>query len=438
MEYNTIIQPRQTSFIDYIASLYNTNGRNIRNITFQVTNDCCCACSYCYEINKSKDYMSFDTGKQIIDLLFNMYKENDEKAYINQTTQGFIFDFIGGEPFMNIEVISQICTYFFDKCILENPDWLMYWKISIISNGALYFTEAVQKFILQFKPFLDLQISLDGPEDVHNACRVYHNGTGNFKDAFKAFQDLRTRFPNSGGGTKITISPNNLNKLYDIVVFFLNLGLDFIPANCILEYQWTNKEAKIYYFQLKQIADLLINKKDLINFSLFRDYFYHPMPETDNVYFCGGMGAMLAFAPDGIAYPCLRFMPSSLGNNIKPIIIGNAKNGIYQTEQEKEYKKIFDQANRKSISTQKCYNCPIASGCPYCAAWNYQSSGHLLHRNTNICVMHKAASLANVYFWNNFYEKHNSKQKFKMFLPKEDALEIIDENEYNMLKNLQN
>jgi hypothetical protein len=47
---------------------------------------------------------------------------------------------------------------------------------------------------------------------------------------------------------------------------------------------------------------------------------------------------MLAFDPEGNAYPCLRYMPSSLGSDCPPIIIGNT-DGVYNTS---EYKAIYD------------------------------------------------------------------------------------------------
>ena len=47
--------------------------------------------------------------------------------------------------------------------------------------------------------------------------------------------------------------------------------------------------------------------------------------------------------------------------------------------------------------------------------------------------MHRARSLATVYYWNNVYKKGNEDKVFPLFLPKELALEIISEEEYNML-----
>jgi hypothetical protein len=44
---------------------------------------------------------------------------------------------------------------------------------------------------------------------------------------------------------------------------------------------------------------------------------------------------MLAFDPHGNAYPCLRYMESSLGGEVEPLIIGDT-NGIYNTPESQE------------------------------------------------------------------------------------------------------
>ena len=48
-----------------------------RSITFQVTDDCCLKCSYCYQGHKGHAMMTKETAKAIIDLLFQMYEEDN-------------------------------------------------------------------------------------------------------------------------------------------------------------------------------------------------------------------------------------------------------------------------------------------------------------------------------------------------------------------------
>lgn len=51
--------------------------------------------------------------------------------------------------------------------------------------------------------------------------------------------------------------------------------------------------------------------------------------------------------------------------------------------------------------------------------------------------MHKARFLASSYLWNKAYKKHNENDRYPFErIPKEWALEIIDEEEYNMLLEL--
>ena len=79
--------------------------------------------------------MSFEVAKKFIDdLLTNKY----EIASVENTC-GIIFDFIGGEPLLEIELIDQILSYAMDKMIEMRHSWLVYSRANIGSNGLLYF-----------------------------------------------------------------------------------------------------------------------------------------------------------------------------------------------------------------------------------------------------------------------------------------------------------
>ena len=138
----------------------------------------------------------------------------------------------------------------------------------------------------------------------------------------------------------------------------------------------------------------------------------------------------------GNMYPCIRYMDSSLNNKQKALNIGNIYTGYLITEEEKENYNLISNITRRSQSTDECYYCPIGEGCSWCSAYNYEEFGTPNKRATYICCMHKARSLANVYYWNTLYKYLNIDKKFTMHLPKEEALKIIDEQEYNYLLNL--
>lgn len=387
----------------------------------------------CYQGHKGHRVMSKEVARKGVDLLFDMYEKNDS-PFINKKTKAIILDFIGGEPLMAIDVIDYICTYFVQKCLELDHPWLYTWRASMTSNGALYFEPAVQNFLKKFRGNVSFSITLDGPKEIHDACRVYHDGRGNFDDAYAAMKHFNSHYYEELG-TKVTIAPENLHNLNKIVDFFLAEGMNLIHANCVYEAKWTYEHAKVFYDELKKMADKLLDRNDETTVSLFDEAFFKPLPAEENSNWCGGDMKMLAFDPDGVAYPCLRYMSSSLGTDRAPIIVGSV-DGLFVTEEQKNIKEYMDKITRRSQSTDECFNCPIAGGCAWCSAWNYQETGSVNKRSTNICTMHKARSLANVYYWNKWYKLNGIDKVFKMYLPKEEALKIIDEQEYDMLAEL--
>lgn len=425
----------QKSFQDAILVQYYSSDKkaNCRSVTLQVTDDCCLNCSYCYQINKKHNMMTIGTAKKIIDLLFKMYDDNKEDDFINHHTKGIVLEFIGGEPFMNIEVIEYATQYFFNKCVEKQHIWLMNSIIQISTNGMLYFNERVQKYIKRYKELLSITITLDGPKELHDACRVDYNGNGSFDTVIKAWEDWIKLVDERNINTKITIAPENLLYLNKIFDFFLDKKVQSIYANPIYEHNWTIEEAKIYYNELKILADKLLSN-DIAYSSLFDGKKGMPLPLDDenNRNWCGGTGLMLAFDPFGIAYPCLRYMSSSLGDQQKPIIIGSY-DGLFKTKEEIDNNNMLINITRTSQSTEECINCPVASGCGWCSAYNYQVYGTPNKRSTNICWMHRAESLANVYYWNKFYKMNNLTKRFPMYLPRDIATKIISNEEYDKL-----
>ena len=97
----------------------------------------------------------------------------------------------------------------------------------------------------------------------------------------------------------------------------------------------------------------------------------------------------------------------------------------------------LEKITRRSQSTDHCYYCSIAKGCAWCSGYNYQVFGTPNKRATYICVMHKARALANAYFWNCYVKQKGITERFLIHLSKEEALKIISEIEYQLLKKLE-
>lgn len=344
-------------------------GRKVMSkvVTFQVTDACNLACTYCYQINKGERRMTFETAKKLVDALLS----NDPKlaGYINpENSPAIVLEFIGGEPFLNIELIEKVVDYFYDNAIKMCHPWATKFRISICSNGVLYRDPKVQEFLKRYQNLISFSVTIDGNKELHDSCRVFPDGSPSYDLAVDAAQDWMNR--GYYMGSKITIAPNNLKYLYDAIIHFQTLGYEEINANTVFEKGWTIEHAKEFYNQLKRISDYWVDN-DLVEthyLSLFQDIesYFCPKDPMDNDNWCGGTGSMLAMDPDGYLYPCIRYMESSLGTDIAPLRIGHIDVGIGQTECDKNCIDCLNSITRRSQSTDECFNCPIAGGCAWC------------------------------------------------------------------------
>ena len=439
---------RFEQYQDMISRLYpEIEGKNpidgatlsTSNVTFQVTDDCNLKCTYCYQINKGKHAMSFDVAKKFIDLLL----DNNEytQQYIDTRSKAaIIIDFIGGEPFLEVELMDQIVDYFVEQMILKDHPWQYNYMVSISSNGTLYFEPKVQAFIKKHLKHLSLSISIDGNKQLHDACRVFEDGSGSYDVAIAAVHHYMNVL---GGnmGSKMTLAPENISYTYEAVVSLIEQGYTEINLNCVYEKGWNENHATVLYYQLKKLADYLImnDLSDKIYISMFVDTFFRPKPPEDTGNWCGGNGQMIAVDYKGDIYPCVRYMESSLGDQVPPIIIGNVYDGLMTDAKCRACAKALKAVNRKTQSTEECYNCSIAEGCSWCQAYNYQDSGgDFNHRAIYICVMHQARALANSYYWNLKFLYSKENKRMKLWLEDEKALKIIPEEELFLLRALEN
>ena len=505
---------RFEQYQDTIARLYpetihevvNEGGEETkvlsRPITFCVTNACQLRCKYCYETHKGNSFMPFETAKKFIDLLLSGEKGMDK--YINpDISPAVVIEFIGGEPFLAIDLMDEIMDYWMDRTTELMHPWADKYMISICSNGVAYFEPKVQKFLEKHKDHMSFSVTIDGNKELHNACRVYA-GTdiGCYDEAVAAAKDWMDR--GYYMGSKVTLAPSNIQYMYDAIMHMVDMGYNEVLANCVYEAEWTNEDALLFYEQGKKLADEFL-KRDLdfeneFYCSLYEENYFRPKDENDVenwcfpagtmiltpngekpietlsigddviskdginliedilihesgdivkikasgmldtfvtkehpywvmkknsdtpewipvgqlvkgdkiclknqdgctwvdvdlvepinkvmevynltvsnehsfvangavVHNCGGNGVMIACDWDGEIYPCIRYMEMSLGNDQPKLPIGNVDDGIMQTPEQLQNVKCLQCVNRRTQSTDECFNCPIAEGCSWC------------------------------------------------------------------------
>ena len=409
-------------------------GNFVRTITFQVTEACNMACTYCYQHDKTPKRMSFETGKKFIDLLL----EPSEKSsgYITSTEcPGCILEFIGGEPFLEIELIDQLTDYFLERCMELNHPWATRYRISFTSNGISYFEPKVQQYLRKHKGMVSLSVTIDGNKEMHDACRLDLHGNPTYDRAIAAADHWRQISGYKNLSSKVTLSPYNVNMTSKALIDLIDHGYEVIHCNCVYEKGWEIEHATVLYEELKNVADYLLdnNLQDKVQLSILDNVAGTPQIGNDMPW-CGGSGLMMCVAPDGNIYPCLRYTPSSIGQNTKLITIGNVDDGFLSTPEEQQTLQCMKCVTRSSqCKGKECENCPIKTCCGDCAAYSWEVTGKIGERTTFHCDTHKARILAMVYYRNKKYIAAGSNNRFKMYIPKDWATPIIGEDEYEML-----
>lgn len=368
-----------------------------KSITFIVTKDCQLACKYCYLVGKNeKERMTWEVAKQAIDYILNNEDKFEEDSVV--------WDFIGGEPFLEIELIDKICDYIKIEMFKRNHKWFNSYRFSFSTNGINYHTDKVQNFIKKNREHLSIGITIDGTKKKHDLNRIWKGEgpeKGSYEDVVKNIPLWLKQFPEAS--TKVTISSTDIPYIKESVLHLYSLGIHEVNINCVFEDVWNDGDDKLFEEQLIQLADAIIDNNLYENnsCSFFSEFIGKPLDKKlENQNWCGA-GKMLSIDAAGNFYPCTRFAQYSLRNK-KAWIIGDIHNGI-----DNNRLRPFLTLDRCTQSSQECIDCDVASGCAWCQGENYDAANTptIYQRSTAICKMHKARVRANNYYWNKLFRK---------------------------------
>ena len=368
-----------------------------KQITLIVTKECQLACKYCYLVGKnSNERMSLEIAKKAVDYILS------HEDYFRE--EAVIWDFIGGEPFIEIDLIDKICDYIKIEMYKSNHHWFSAYRFSMTTNGINYHTPKVQAFITKNIKHLSIGVTIDGTKRKHDLNRIWKGVVpekGSYDDVVKNIPLWVKQFPY--GGTKVTISSADIPYIKESVLHLYELGIHEVNINCVFEDVWHEGDDLLFEQQLLDLADIIIDSEYYKDYacSFYNENIGKPMDKIlENQNWCGA-GNMLAIDAAGNFYPCTRFAQYSLREK-KAWMIGNIANGI-----DKNKLRPFLTLDRCTQSKQECIDCEVARGCAWCQGENYDSSEGttIYQRATAICKMHKAHVRANNYYWNKLYRK---------------------------------
>jgi radical SAM peptide maturase (CXXX-repeat target family) len=367
---------------------YKQKGETVNGetISFMITEKCNLRCDYCYEENKKHITMDLQTAKDAVDYVL----DREPRKEIG------IFEFIGGEPLVEFDLIYDVIKYLDRKMLKIDHPWKDNYMISLTTNGT-QFTDKIKTILKRNRKRMSVGLSLDGTRKAHNL-----NRDNSYDKIMEDFDWWRKTFP--WNTIKATVNHKTLPMLADSVKHLVGLGLTNIQINNVFENIWDENDPKIFKEQLIEVADFLIEDKKYENIHV--GYFTHLYNDTSNMLetqsWCGSGTSMLSIGINGELYPCHRFQTLSKRDNLS---IGNIYDGV-------DYNKVrpFEFVNLKNVQgeyKEKCKKCDYRNMCSWCTAWNYDESGSLFKRDGMYCEMVKAKYEANKYFFEKIKEVEN-------------------------------
>jgi len=370
LEYENLLVPvnfNENSFVEKARKIMVEQDIGT-NVEFIVTYRCNFRCLYCYA-GQSPPHMSKDTAQYAVNFARKMADERKSKAMKIQ--------FIGGEPLLNTDAISIIC----EQMAEFRDDRKLIMRTSLTSNGSLL-TREILRTIKNVGP-IDIQLTLDGPEVIHNQRRPMINGNSfrtiinNIEKCIKDIDELAIR---------INVDYDNMDYIPQFLSELRKLVPETTSLSMVPTFSHTDSSAQYsgHCFKKEDLAPQLANIWDEA-LALGYPPSWNPYPTFMS---CGAvMPGSIAIDPFGDIYKCA----ASYGNT--SLSVGNIKNGL-----DTRIGGIYDQfinRDKKILDSGQCHGCaalPICMG--GCAFKSLREKG----------VMHKSIC------------RHDQKECFENFV----------------------
>ena len=369
--------------------------------TYQIftNNDCNLRCKYCYEHIKGTKINNITTIKTFIDksILEITLNDNDKP--------NVMYEIIGGESLLHIDLVEQICDYIFEKFIQYKIK--THPTIAISTNGTIL-NDKVKNFFYKYGRYIDLGISIDGCKKCHDLNRVDIHGNGSYDKIIENLEFFKKHICKYRLSVKATFNHDNIKYYSESILELIKLGFTNIVGNAVYEEYWKEEEWESIFEQLRIVADYLIDN-DLEDKIAIRqinpehsNYKDLPigLPRENN--HCGSCHHMVCLGMDNKIYGCHRFSSNELCSIGK---IDNDNVYIENTDFVEEVKEQY------LYYPEECKVCPFVSICGTCASipYEFDITAKEWFAQKRQCGFTKAVGYAICYFGWRIEEKKKSK-----------------------------
>lgn len=330
---------------------------------FVLTNACNSNCIYCQAIKGDsikEQYMDIDTAKRCVDFA------------LQSPETRLTFEFQGGEPLLNFDVIKYIVNY--TKEIAPNREI----DYCLVSNFSLL-TEEKLDFIIENN--ISISTSLDGHQKLHDQNRPLKNGDSSYDAVMNGIAECRKK--NVNVGAIQTTTKHSLEQYQDMIDQYVNIGMSNIFIRPLTplgmaKKQWeeigyTSKQYISYYRNcLKYILELNLKGVNIVE--AHASIFLKKIIDRLGVNYmelrspCGAVYGQMAYYCDGKVYSCDEArMLAEMGNDI--FRIGDVMKDTYVDVVNSNQCKSICSASVME-STPQCSDCVYSPYCGICPVVN--------------------------------------------------------------------
>ncbi|MBX9599676.1 MAG: quinohemoprotein amine dehydrogenase maturation protein [Bryobacteraceae bacterium] len=174
----------------------------LSTMVLNLTNQCNLACTYCYEYGEDKivdtqygaksKFMNEETARESVEFLI---KESGRSAHLT---------FFGGETLMNFPVLRSTIAYARRRAAEENKEI----DFSLTTNATLLKPEIIE-FLAENR--VGVTVSIDGPKEMQDQFRVFHNGKGSYEVVAPKVKELLKRHTSRPIGARVTLTSRTLD-----------------------------------------------------------------------------------------------------------------------------------------------------------------------------------------------------------------------------------
>lgn len=340
---------------------------------FVVTTACNLNCIYCQAQNgtdKPNGFMTEEIAKKAVDIA------------LESPTIDLEFEFQGGEPLLNFEIIKFIVIYAKSKSNNRNINFSVVTNLTLITGDMIDFLKEHN---------ITVSTSIDGNEELHNKNRPCYDNLGTFKKVIEKVDKLKSAGINVGAIQ--TTTKFSLDKYEDIIDTYIKMGFENIFLRSLTPLGSANKS----FNEIGYTADEYVEfYKNSLNYILERNINGVSIKEGHALIFiskilagvspnymelrspCGASIGQIAYYYDGRIYTCDEGrMLAEMGD--ESFLIGNVNTHTYD--------KIMNSSICKTVcsasileSLPSCSDCVYQPYCGICPIVNYALTGDIYEK----------------------------------------------------------